>query len=355
VTNLALNGCGKRIFQGARRPALSVEKRDHYKFHLIFKGLFRCVPDRENGRLSVLLVDARSPQKSVTGEPLRDHRAVIEFHSKDWRNKTADHAFDPPGRVRLVEVNKPSKGKVGLFFLDHHDLAIRTSDGQLSPPLKLIEDESPTSFSRLPQIGRISPEAAQVHPDTLNGFAAKCIARVLSLSAGEVRSERTSTLGGQPVQWSFSSPRERSAIRLLRRTPGEEREALREELERNAQEINLDLRVTADVPAGSFVIIDPVPFPESGLAIDAPRFLFKPRKGHDLEVWIKNRELDAILTESDREGNEEGCQSELLDLDFELQYELSTNSSRRLIPYRSNSFSGGDVTAGGCVCGGCTG
>ena len=55
-----------------------------YNFHLIFKGLFRCVPDRANGKLDIYLVDARSPKAStLTGEPLRDHRAAIEFRLDD--------------------------------------------------------------------------------------------------------------------------------------------------------------------------------------------------------------------------------------------------------------------------------
>lgn len=322
---------------------------DHYNFHLIFKGLFRCVPNRTDKKLSVLLVDARSPRSSpTTGEPLRDHRAVIEFPLKAWRNRTSE-----PLR-NLIEVNKRNKGKVGIFMLNRHDLLIGVSSGTLSPRLNFVDNGSSRDYRLLPQIEDIAPGAAQVADGALTR-GENCIARVLDLDWGTVGSERPSTFDGEPLLWAYSPPREREVIRSLIEIETEslEKKRLRKDLA-NGREVNLDVRVTAQVPKGVSVILDPRPFPNNG-AVDPPAFLLRPPKGvKDLEVWIKNRELDVILTESDQEGSEDGCQGDLVDFDFELQYVLSENPQEKRIPYRSDTLDG-PVTAGGCACGGCSG
>ncbi len=101
-------------------------------------------------------------------------------------------------------------------------------------------------------------------------------------------------------------------------------------------------------------MIDPTNFPNDLPRVNPPAFILRPLDGKDLEVWVKNRELDMILTESDKEGDEEGCQSENVDFDWDLQYNLSAETPDRRIPYRSDALNG-DVTAGGCACGGCSG
>jgi hypothetical protein len=319
---------------------------DTYNFHLIFKGLFRCVPDRQNNSLAVLLVDARSPQRNSAGEPLRDHRAAIEFYTKDWRNST------PEPLRNFVEVTKRNKEPVGIYLLNRHDVKIGLSHGTLSPGLAFIEDNSATSFLRLPRIEDIAPGSARIRPEAL-ASGNNCIARVLDLKHGIVRSERPSTFEGNELRWAFSLPRERSMLRVLRTADTEERARLIQELANTARVINLDVRVTAQVPAGASVIIDPTPFPNDAPVVDPPAFMLRP-EGKDLEVWIKNRELEVILTESDREGMEEGCQGELVDFDWELQYNLSAETPDRRIPYRIDALNG-DVAGGGCACGGCSG
>ncbi len=191
-----------------------------YKFHLIFKGLFRCVPDRQNKRLSVLLVDARSPRRSSTGEPLRDHRAAIEFRLKDWRNTTIE-------RLRnFVTVNKRNKDEVGIFLLERHDIKIGLNDGIFSPGLTFNERaDSPKSFLKLPRMEDISPGSARIHPDAI-AFGTNCIARVLDLAHGEVGSERPSKRGETTLSWAFSLPRERSILQVLRTTESPEKDLL---------------------------------------------------------------------------------------------------------------------------------
>jgi hypothetical protein len=318
-----------------------------YKFHLIFKGLFRCVPDRQNNRLSVLLVDARSPQRSSTGEPLRDHRAVIEFRLKDWRNTTTELLRN------FVTVNKRNKDEVGIFLLERHDIKVGLSDGAFSPGLTFNEGaDSPKSFLKLPRMEDIAPGSARIHPDAIE-FGTNCIARVLELAHGEVGSERPSMLGETTLFWAFSLPRERSILQGLRATESPEKDLLSQELAREGKPINLDLRVTFDVPGNASVIIDPTSFPNILPRVDPPAFMLRPLDGKDLEVWIKNRELEVILTESDKDGVAEGCQSESVDFDWELQYNLSAETPDRRIPYRSDALNG-DVSAGGCACGGCS-
>ncbi len=323
--------------------------RNHYHFHLIFKGLFRCVPDRKNNNLSILMVDGRSPKNSpATGEALRDHRAVIEFRLGDWRNRTLE-----PLR-NFIEVNKRNKGKVGIYLLNKQDVQIGVSDGQLSPQLKFIEDNSPTSFLRLPRMEMISPGSEKIRADALE-LGKNCVARVMDLGHGEVRSERPSTFGGERLRWAFLLARKRDDLRRIFKAGGAEKEAMKRELFRS-EEANLDLRISSRVPRGAAVLINPNPFPENGVALDPPAFMLRPEKGQDLEVWVKNRELDVILTESDGPGREEGClANELVDFDFELQYELSESAPERRIPYRSDAMDDGPVTAGGCACGGCSG
>lgn len=323
-----------------------------YDFHLIFKGLFRCVPDRVNKRLTILLADARSPKNNSRGEPLRDHRAVVEFFLKDWRNPTSEPL------PKLVEVNKRNKGEVGIYMLNRQDIRIGAVNGDLSPGLTFIEDDSPNSFLKLPQMETISQGSGSVAQPVLDSGDG-CVARVLDLDRGIVRSERLSTFRGHPLRWAYSLPRERARIEAFRdpQNADPDKLLLQQDLQQ-AVEVNLDLRVTAQVPKGTCVVIDPNPFPNDGFATDPPAFMLRPQEeGTALEVWIKNRELDVILTESDKEGVEEGClDAEFVDFDFELLYALSANQNlARRIPYRDDSLSNGPVTAGGCACGGCSG
>jgi hypothetical protein len=319
------------------------EAESHYNFHLIFKGLFRCVPDRKRKRLSVLLVDARSGKISpVTGQAFNDHRAAIEFRLADWRNKTS-----APIR-NLVEVNKPVKGPVALYLLDRQDVALRVTDGQLSPALTLIEDDSATSFLKLPHLDDLEPGSGEVLAEVL-AAGENCIARLLDLAWGEVRSERPSKFDGELVRWAFSRPRRRDKLNSL--SPKDRQ--LRREFDA-ARTINLDVRVSMRVPSYAAVLVAPEPFSQA--AQQVPAFMLRPEAGQDLEVWIKNRELDAILQESDVPGADEDCPlRDLADFDFELQYELSANVRKRRIPYRREVLDGGPVTAGGCACGGCSG
>jgi hypothetical protein len=315
-----------------------------YDFHLIFKGLFRCVPDRVNNRLTILLADARSPQSNSHGEPLRDHRAAIEFFTRDWRNKTAE-----PLR-HFAEVKKANKDTVGIFLLNRQDIQVGVDQGQLSPALTFVEDGSETSFQRLPRMEKFAPGSARVREESLR-TGDRCIARVVDLDRGEVRSERTSKFNGKPLLWSFLVPRRREEVDSLIQTPGPERDRLRAELLESGGEINLDLRVTTKVPINSSVMINSVSFPNDGNAGDPPSFMLRPDQG-ELKVWIKNRELDAILTESDEPEGDESC-LELIDFDFELQYGLSEAPGDLRIPYRTELLEEGPVVLAGCACGGC--
>ena len=321
---------------------------DHYKFHLIFKGLFRCVPDRKNNRLSVLLVDAHAGKISeVTQEPLRDHRAVLEFRLEDWRNPT------DKGLADVIQVKKPKKGDVGLYLLNQQDIRVGTNNGELSPGLKFVEDDSPNDFRRLPQLEEVAPPFAPVLDSALQA-GLNCIARVLDLDHGEVRSERPSTFEGSEVKWAFSRPRPSKGVLNPAALASDDLEELKQDLE-TAKVINLDVRVTTEVPNDASVLLDVNRFTPH--ASDPPAFVLRPSNGSDLEVWVKNRELEVILTESDQVDQEEGPQADhSVDSDFELHYQLSAAAEKteRKVPYRDNVLEG-PVAAGGCACGGCTG
>jgi hypothetical protein len=330
---------------------LAVSVAQTYDFHLIFKGLFRCVPSADKKSLSVLLVDARSPKSNSKREPLRDHKAVIEFFLDDWRNPA-----QAPLR-NFIQVKKPKKDLVGIYMLNREDIRIGVNSGTLSPSLSFKEDKSPDSFLMLPRMQDIAPAFAVVRPSALDDNAENCVARLLNLTFGTVTSERVSTFLGERLRWAYSIPRRRRKVaKLIGTVGGSEKETLRQQLKQGSREVNLDLKITMKVPVDAAVFVDPNPFP--GVArVDPPAFMLQPSAGRDLKVWIKNRELDAILNETDTADAEEGClDAEFVDFDFELIYGLSpegANKDKR-IPYRSDMLDeDGEVTAGGCACGGC--
>lgn len=329
--------------------------QDTYNFHLIFKGLFRCVPSDDKKKLDILIVDARFPKRSVvTGELLRDHRALIEFRLDDWHNKEVWRKNSQAALPHFIEVTKHNKGEVGIYMLQRQDVRIASSKGALSPALTFIEDDSPTSFLNLPRMSDVSPTSAQVSAEALGDSGINCIARVLGINWGEVRSERPSTFGGMLLDWSFSHPRTRAEVDTLRHplTQTPQKDQLRKELAATGKPINLDLRITAKVPKDAYILIDPERIPNDTSPVDPSAFALRPADGKDLEVWIKNREFDVAVTETDEPGMEEGCR-ELVDFDFAHYYLLSATVHGARIPYRSTAFDDNPVTNGGCACGVC--
>jgi hypothetical protein len=338
----------------AKEPTVSEPQT--YNFHLIFKGLLRFVPSSDKKKLDVLLVDARAPKASVvTGEPLRDHRAVIEFYLDDWHHQEEWRKNSPAALPSLVEVTKNGKGAMGIYLLHRQDLKIGASQGQLSPALTFIEDGSPSSFSKLPQMSEVSPASAPVSADALGDSGKGCIARLLGIDWGEARSERPSTFDGMGLNWAYSAPRTRSEIEHLQlpSTNTPLKDQLKNELAADGKIINLDVRITAKVPVGTYILINPEGIPNDLFAVDPTPFVLQPAAGKDLTVWIKNRELDVILTESDDPKAEEGCR-ELVDFDFAHFYQISATTHDVRIPYRSAAFDDNPVSNGGCACGVCT-
>lgn len=273
---------------------------------IVFRGLF--LASREEQEIDVYLPDASSPAATIKNEkdpvrqallaglqPLREHQAAIEFPLADWDNRSE---LTP----RLVQLHKPRKEPVALYLLHQEDIEI---GGLYEDPHDLPTKPKVTKGGTYKQVGKVRLLAR--HKDfgwnQLAGFDSElndsaevervCAASTV-ISFGEVYSERRSLRGAIPRCWHIRSvlceeyldPAVRNASGLPQAPP-----------DGKPRRLNLDLVVRFRLHESNPLQIICRPRQAGAL----PRaFILRPRTpGGEVTVWIKNRELEAILRDSD--------------------------------------------------------
>jgi hypothetical protein len=276
---------------------------------IVFRGLF--LASREEDRIDVFLPDASSPGAAIKAEtddqrralleglqPLREHQAAVEFPLADWDNRSDL----TPG---LVQLHKPTKEPVAVYLLRKEDVEIGGLYGdpqELPDPLKVaggnyqhVETGIGPGISLLVkddnygwnQLAGFESDLRQ--QDELGPV---CAASTV-INVGEVYSERRSLRGEEERCWQprsvlcgeYLSPEARDANKLPEAPPDGE-----------PRRLNLDLVVRFRLRESNPLQI--VCRPRQG---SVPRvFILRPRTpGAEVTVWIKNRELEAILRDSD--------------------------------------------------------
>jgi hypothetical protein len=336
---------------------MSKDGHGRYEVKVVFRGLFlACIHEPTGaikaGSIEVLLPNARSGQGSSQAlqelltamQPLREHQAVVEFPIADWDNRSALM----PG---LIQVDKPTKEPVGVFFLREHSIRFRGLWGgaaAMAMPEAPIEQGDYQVLAQEPTTKQVRLALLAQHTehgfDQLPGFHGtpeagspeekRCAART-EFTHGEVYTERRSRKGGVDRQWEELLP----ADLKNPETPA------------NARAINLDLVVRFTLPVTDPLLVVCEPLAPGG---PEPRqFILKPSNAaRGLTVWVKNRELDAILFDSD-----------LLPDPYDLDCSDSDNVDRDHAHYMRLAATPGDLKVPRCLgneasdcgsgCGGC--
>jgi len=278
---------------------------------IVFRGLFLAsIPEDEKDHIDVFLPDATSPGAIIKAEtnaarqallaglqPLREHHAVIEFPLADWDNPSEQ-------TPRLVQVHKPTKEPVGLYLLRHEDIEIgglyddpgdlpshpkvagKKGYKDVGDGIRLLATHPEFGWNQL--AGFESDLAGE--PDDLKGVCAATTA----IRFGEVYSERRSLSGTKARSWQsisvlserYLTPDLRQANKLPQPPP-----------DGDGRPLNLDLVVRFRMRASNPLQIVCKPRQEGPVARS---FILRPRvPGREVTVWIKNRELDAVLRDSD--------------------------------------------------------
>lgn len=270
-----------------------------YTVKVVFRGLCLVHKDPLNRRFDLLLPDAsdlphpsqvpqdKREQILFQNPPVREHTAVLEFHQADWEN----HSAITP---RLLQLTKPTKEPVALYLLRRQRLLFsplytQGSAARFQRPEDLLTD--PLLYS---QIGDLLYLAE--HPDygfdQLPGLwggletdsEQKCAA-VTSFSVGEAFTERRSLEGREPLLW--------------KEVPLNAEGRFDQEAAVPSRPINLDIAIRFTLPVWNPLLISCRPL-SGALHGDERNFLLRPRPGsNEVTVWVKNRELSAILLESD--------------------------------------------------------
>jgi hypothetical protein len=195
----------------------------------------------------------------------------------------------------LIEVDKPTKEPVAMFFLHGRRVRFR---GIWQPggtrPETLVEDES--LYTEIASELLLLSEHTDHGFDQLPGFAGtplpdgdprrRELAAEIPIPFGEVYTERRSRQRAKQDErrWEEISPTKLD-------TPPDPAKG---------RPINLDLVVRFELPVTNPLLITCEPLdPEED---DSPprSFILRPRPGAaSLTVWIKNRELEATLADSD--------------------------------------------------------
>lgn len=312
-----------------------MSERETYQLHVVFRGLFLVDP-QEDG-VYVYLPDARSPGISPSrSEPYREHTPLIEFHQEDWRNPSLE-------MPQVIHVAKPNKKPVAMCFLHGEQIFIRGARFSFSSP-EIPEADRARFNQRYSQV----PDGVWILEDDdlhgvrqLHGFGPEIVeggerkrAASVCFEQGVFKSERRS-LGkdGKELLWT--------------RVSGSAAQNETQASEEEPRPINLDLRVTLPVDRSDAVEIT---------LSSGTQFLLRPADERDLTVWIKNRELETILEDSDLLPDPfiSGCELlGRLDLDHEILYGLAySDLSSHLQDIRIPVSDDVETSGGGCACGG---
>jgi len=274
---------------------------------IVFRGLF--LASREEDHIDVFLPDASAPAAAIKAEtngqrralleglqPLREHQAAVEFPLADWDNRSE---LTP----RLVQLHKPTKEPVALYLLHKEDIEL---GGLYEDPHDLPDPLKVTNGGTYKKVGtgiRLLAKHKEFGWNQLAGFESdlaepeeleQVCASTIVIRFGEVYSERRSLHGEVERCWEarsvlcgeYLSPEARAASGLPDAPP-----------DGKPRWLNLDLVVRFRLRASNPLQIVCRPR-QPGPPVRS--FILRPRTpGAEVTVWIKNRELDAILRDSD--------------------------------------------------------
>lgn len=319
---------------------------ERYTVKIVFRGLCLARKNLDRGQLDFFLPDASALPSpcAADGEtdaraqvlralgPFREHHAVLEFPQADWENKSAITA-------RLVQVSKPTKEPVALYLLKkqriHFSGLYERESALPQRPQRLIAHlERYTSLGELLLLGNDDEYGFDQLPGYLCEVAddapGNCAA-VTSLNVGEALTERRSRHAQGNIVWS--------EVRALE---GEEVQPPRA--------LNLDIVVRFSLPVWNPLRITCAPI-SGGIVGDERMFLLLPSDpSRGVTVWVKNREMSAILLDSDAlpDPYESDCpHRDALDRDHALLVQLARLPENLTLPRRAS----GDASDCGSGCG----
>jgi len=272
---------------------------------IVFRGLF--LASREEDHIDVYLPDASAPGAAIKAEtdpqrralleglqPLREHQAAVEFPLADWENRSE---LTP----RLVQLHKPTKEPVALYLLHKEDIELGGLYGDPRDLPKKLKANG-KAYDDVGEI-RLLTKHDKFGWNQLAGFDSdlnepeeleRACASSTSIRFGEVYSERRSLRGDVARCWQrrsvlceeYLAPDVRNASGLPTAPPDGE-----------PKRLNLDLVVRFRLRESNPLQIVCRPR-QAGPPTRS--FILRPRTpGAEVTVWIKNRELDAILRDSD--------------------------------------------------------
>lgn len=349
-----------------------MSRDETFEVNVIFRGLF-LAHHNENG-LAVLLPDGRNParihQAATEGSPLRqlgpfrEHHGVLEFPLAAWQNRSL-------ALPDLMEVHKPTKEPVALCLLGQGGNGREVTDRIQFSTLRGSDRELPASL-RSPNGAYLTPSNASrvriLSVDPANGMdqlppfsgAPKSDAWLDSVAfaqfdVGEVTTERRSTERGNDLL--FILPRI-SQLNLGLQPPPTA----------SSRAINLDLRVRFAVRSTDTLVVEVIKHPriEASPAenfaflpsLSSARtlhtfFLKPPGDSKTVDLWIKNRELDQVILDSDLLPDPfPACRGGVLrDSDHGLMLLLADDPAQVTMPFVAS----GEMASAGCACGGCGG
>jgi hypothetical protein len=319
-------------------------ERGCYSIHLIFRGLFLAWPGKD--KLSVFLPKAVDPKPSELSSErrIREHTGALEFPVRNWIDRACG--------TRLLELDKPNKEVVALAFLEGEEIAVSSEKETLrtpSPPdsvrqccnQKVVTGDG-SSLLVLDDDQEHEIQALSRFDSGLTDNPKKDLVGWMELKKGFVRSERRSMAQASSVEWWEVTWKDAEAY-LAGNLSFTDLQAQYKGRERY---LNLDLRVTLAADLDDPLIVE---LRKKGTAVRS--FTLAPsHPGTDVSLWIKNRELRAILEDSDDLA--EKPPTDLLtkeDVDHEVFKGLSAQGRHGItIPIATL---GGD-SDGGCGCGG---
>lgn len=318
-----------------------------YIVKIVFRGLCLARKRPDDG-LEFFLPDASVVPQPTDGDAktdprkrvlraigrFREHHAVLEFLQAEWENQSSI-------MNNLVQVTKPTKEPVALYLLEKQRIHFRGlyvhTGAAPELPVDLVAD--PTRYARLGDLFLLSKHdehgfdqlpsyLCEGAEDALDDTAATTFLKV-----GEALTERRSRRAGRDLIW-----------REVRVSDGAELQSPRA--------LNLDIVVRFTLPLWNPLRItcEPIKGRKPG---DERTFLLRPSDpAKGVTVWVKNRELPAILLDSDAlpDPYEAPCPFlDTKDRDHALYVLLAKHPDRLTLP----ELATGDASDCGSGCG-CT-
>ena len=192
---------------------------------------------------------------------------------------------------RLLQVQKPTKEPVGLYFLKRQEIRFRGLYGPASLRERPENEKlvvSPERYSQLSELFFLDSDD-QYGFDQLPGYrggvagdAKDNCAAFVSFDVGEAITERRSRFGASMLGW-----REVKALDTA-------------QVVKEPRKVNLDVIVRFTLPRFNPLVVTCIPILGETMVGDEISFILRPAAGaSEVTVWVKNRELMASLLESD--------------------------------------------------------